>query len=923
MSEHDQAHRPASVDLNDRQPTGDAGLGLLGPGGLSAMAQSAELGSGMPLMRSFGDRVSMALNPQAHATGQALGGGAAQPTSRGGPSRGAGRPRAPRRAPSALRLVPARPTKAFVANRSVGFVVRQTEADRPGDGIAPGDRLISAGRDLPRLESVVVHSPYTPGGRPCALRGGAALVHLMGTAEHTVVARVRLETGAIREVRRTISATRARDEVEQGFGAESRSAAEAPLAALTPVDARVRLAIERANLRRAAMDRGALSDAARASWGAFFTSMVSLLPSLSGSSPHSAWEEAADAADALVAQLGAGRSGLSDIGGRLSSALRGGDGITALAHFDTFTRALDEALADATAAQGDAALSGRLRASAAKDEALSELEDTGGVQPIPARFHPRDMSISAGGIIDVPLEWYVWSDAEQWYLRDITAAGGKSFTYSHPRRAGESAPPRSLFEQVDNSEHFVEGELYYTTPDGREHHLTMTEPMEASDWLALFGTVLLGAGLGMATFGAGAVVAWGNGLLVGSGVAFAGSSAAHMAEQDARGTLTPGGVFLDSLQLLASLATAGTATLTARALRVSAAAGLRQTQGSLLYLSLSRAAVGADLASVVVMGADAWQQIDAIRSGPGSDDDKARALTILLGTLAIQGALAAVSVRNEMGPMDGRAAQLDADGEQLVLRRAEPEVAPPADGVNASRERSVEPELQVGPERSVEPERSVDDIEPASAPEKQAEPPASTPRAEPASPEQEAALGRLREGLNPDALRGMDAFIASEAQRGRPVSNTIRKMQVIYDGGYRAALRQDKSDALARREGRRALRKFLVSRVNTRPDPLWRGRPRIEDGNLDEGWRHIDARHVTGDSPKGPGDLFPPGTTRDELQAVAERVVARGARQEREAIRIQSFTRRVAIRGQSMQVLVSVDSANGRVITMFPMLGGG
>lgn len=881
------------------------------------MAQAAELSGDTSLMQSIGDRVSMALNPQAHATARELGGGAERSAGSGSPPGEAQRPRAPRQEAAALRLVPARPTKAFVANRSIGFIVRQSEADRPGDGIAPDDRSISAGRGLPRLESVVVHSPYTPGGRPCAFQGGAALVHLMGRAEHTILARVRLETGAVREIRRTIHATRTREEVEQGFEAESRSEAEAPIAGLAPVDARVRLAIERASLRRTAMARGALSDDTRASWDAFFASMVSLLPSLAASSPHSAWEEAADAADALVGQMAAAHPGLSDIGGRLSSTLRGGDGITALAHFDTFTGTLDEALAEAAGAQGDGALSRRLRAGAAKDEALAALEDAEGVQPIPARFHPRDMSISAGGIIDVPLEWYIWSDADQWYLKDITAAGGKSFTYSHPRRAGEIAPPRALFEQVDNSEHFVEGELYYTTPDGREHHLTTTEPMEASDWLALFGTVLLGVGLGMVTFGAGAVVAWGNGLLIGSGVAFAGSSAAHMAEQDARGALTPGGIFLDSLQILASLATAGTATLTARALRVGAAAGLRQVQGSLLYMSLSRAAVGADVASVVVMGVDAWQQIDAIQGGPGSDDDKARALTILLGTLAIQGALAAVSVRNEMGPMDGRAAQLDADGEQLVLRPAEPEAAPPLDGANASRERAVEPE------RQVDPERGADDIEPRGTPEKRVEPPEPAPKAEALSPEQQATLEKLKEGLNPDALRGLDAFISSEAQRGRPASNTIKKMRAIYDDAYRAALRQDKSEALAQREGRRALRKFLVSRVDTRPDPLWRGRPRIEDGNLDEGWIHIDARHVTGDSPKGAGDLFPPGTTREELQALAERVVARGARREREAIRIQSFTRRVTIRGRSMQVLVSVDSVDGRVITMFPILGGG
>jgi hypothetical protein len=46
-------------------------------------------------------------------------------------------------------------------------------------------------------------------------------------------------------------------------------------------------------------------------------------------------------------------------------------------------------------------------------------------------------------------------------------------------------------------------------------------------------------------------------------------------------------------------------------------------------------------------------------------------------------------------------------------------------------------------------------------------------------------------------------------------------------------------------------------------------KPCIENGNLEEGWTHIDARHVTGNHPYGAGDLFASGTTRAQLEQVA------------------------------------------------------
>jgi hypothetical protein len=68
------------------------------------------------------------------------------------------------------------------------------------------------------------------------------------------------------------------------------------------------------------------------------------------------------------------------------------------------------------------------------------------------------------------------------------------------------------------------------------------------------------------------------------------------------------------------------------------------------------------------------------------------------------------------------------------------------------------------------------------------------------------------------------------------------------------------------------------------------------DGNSKKGWQHIDERHVTGNSPKGPGDLFPTGTTRAELENVAEKIVKKGTRSSEDPqSTMQNFEDRVKI----------------------------
>jgi hypothetical protein len=102
-----------------------------------------------------------------------------------------------------------------------------------------------------------------------------------------------------------------------------------------------------------------------------------------------------------------------------------------------------------------------------------------------------------------------------------------------------------------------------------------------------------------------------------------------------------------------------------------------------------------------------------------------------------------------------------------------------------------------------------------------------------------------------------------------------------------------------------------------------RAEPRLEDGNPQDGWQHIESRHITGNHSSGPGDLFAPGTTREQLLEAAKDIVKNGTRISEPGRRIQVFQMKVKVNGlrDLVRVVVDADDAN-RVITMFPVRGG-
>ena len=101
--------------------------------------------------------------------------------------------------------------------------------------------------------------------------------------------------------------------------------------------------------------------------------------------------------------------------------------------------------------------------------------------------------------------------------------------------------------------------------------------------------------------------------------------------------------------------------------------------------------------------------------------------------------------------------------------------------------------------------------------------------------------------------------------------------------------------------------------------PAGRNIPTLEDGNLKKGWKHIEERHITGTHPKGPGDLFPPGTTRAQIEQAIKTVVKKGKRvTENPSKTMQVFEKDVIVNKKKDNVRVAIDTTDNTVVTVFP-----
>lgn len=94
-------------------------------------------------------------------------------------------------------------------------------------------------------------------------------------------------------------------------------------------------------------------------------------------------------------------------------------------------------------------------------------------------------------------------------------------------------------------------------------------------------------------------------------------------------------------------------------------------------------------------------------------------------------------------------------------------------------------------------------------------------------------------------------------------------------------------------------------------------RPRMDERS----WEHIYRRHIPGgDVPSRQGDLFAPGTAREQIEEAARKLIASGKRQSDPSKVRQVFEKRMVINGKRAQYRIVVDSDDAnKIITMFPI----
>ncbi len=359
-----------------------------------------------------------------------------------------------------------------------------------------------------------------------------------------------------------------------------------------------------------------------------------------------------------------------------------------------------------------------------------ELEEIAAHEPtrVWAVFEPdRERYGDARDFFGMPLQLYYWKQGDEWILRDLTNPE-RTFEDNVDASPGETEPPHALFQELDTKLHFPKGSIAYQIPGGRSATVETTESMSFADWCQWIGLGLAAAGIILATAGAGAVAVP---MLVAGSLVTAAGATADMIERADHGALDATTALLDVATIVGSLASAGA--LSAGRIVASSANALRggtaltgnaariAAFANRVYVPLVGAAVTADGVGLVTMTASAASQIDAIKNGPGTPEDKERAIGLLVTQLAIMGGLTLLSVKGDLPSLTGGRPNLVLDvidgvptvrpagsgptrvGQTQTLAEAfegarQPGVRGQIDADNAARVMSGLPELRIDPD---------------------------------------------------------------------------------------------------------------------------------------------------------------------------------------------------------------------------------
>ena len=259
---------------------------------------------------------------------------------------------------------------------------------------------------------------------------------------------------------------------------------------------------------------------------------------------------------------------------------------------------------------------------------------------LPALFHPDPKIVeqekAAGRPVadTVPMNVYFWKDDQDgtFHLYDLT-------TPSRPHEQTVNGQPsaammNTFFEEVAR---YPEGEVRYALPGGASGVVPTTGKTKWYEWVGYAGLAIAGVGLALLTGGASipATVCFAAGAIAG-GV----SAGGHLVDTARLGTAKSATVVLDVAQIVASFASFGAMTITVKAGGTAAALA-----GSRWFVPLASTAVGADVVQLVALGDRTFVELNKIQHGPGTIEDKQRAMAVLVTQLVVMSGLTALSVQ--------------------------------------------------------------------------------------------------------------------------------------------------------------------------------------------------------------------------------------------------------------------------------------
>ena len=293
-----------------------------------------------------------------------------------------------------------------------------------------------------------------------------------------------------------------------------------------------------------------------------------------------------------------------------------------------------------------------------------EEKDDQGLKQLVARGIPYYFYLTQTHVVDeskgVPIGF-------EWKLHDITAGyreqGKDSVKVSwtvdryesyvrsvHGQTPSNVDPPHELFEQLNHSDFFPNGILYFRYPNsGKLDHVVTDEPWTLGGWLKAIGLAV--AILSMFIF-APMSAAMFAGMALGSGLSIAGGLIRHQEKAD-HGVLAEG----DTGRLIFDIALDVLSVLTfgaSRAVQVAAKAGnaLRAAKAARVWFVLRGAQYAGDVANIGIMIYDVQKQYQAIMSSKMTDDEKQRALLQLTFMSLLSGAISILPLRSMKKEID-------------------------------------------------------------------------------------------------------------------------------------------------------------------------------------------------------------------------------------------------------------------------------